>query len=145
MLSSAEATGQVVISGNISQARDGDKVRVLLDGVELATGEINKNTFNIEVDSTKLIQAQNKNINVEIMATDDAGNNMTVTADKTYALDSLAAPQISLAKIATDDVLNEKEAAEKVLISGSVSGAKQAMQVRVLLDGTEIGKGEVNG
>ena len=56
MLSSAEATGQVVISGNISQARDGDKVRVLLDGVELATGEINKNTFNIEVDSTKLIK-----------------------------------------------------------------------------------------
>ena len=143
VLSSAEATGQVVISGNISQARDGDKVRVLLDGVELATGEINKNTFNIEVDSTKLIQAQNKNINVEIMATDDAGNNMTVTADKTYALDSLAAPQISLAKIATDDVLNEKEAAEKVLISGSVSGAKTGDAVRVLLDGTEIGKGEV--
>ena len=143
VLSSAEAAAKVAISGNVSQARDGDKVRVLLDGVELATGEINQNKFNIEVDSAKLVQAQNKTVDVEIVATDDAGNSMTVTANKTYALDSLAAPQISLTKIANDDVLNEKEAAEKVLISGSVSGAKTGDVVRVLLDGTEIGKGKV--
>ena len=143
VLSSAEAAAKVAISGNVSQARDGDKVRVLLNGVELATGEINQNKFNIEVDSAKLVQAQNKTVDVEIVATDDAGNSMTVTANKTYALDSLAAPQISLTKIANDDVLNEKEAAEKVLISGSVSGAKTGDVVRVLLDGTEIGKGKV--
>nr|WP_244772875.1 Ig-like domain-containing protein [Alysiella crassa]UOP05849.1 Ig-like domain-containing protein [Alysiella crassa] len=128
----------VQVVGKVSGAQENDVVRVLLAGVEIGTGKVVANAFAVSVSGSQLAAASDKTLTVEVLATDTAQNTTTGSATAAYELKNLAAPSITLAEIAGNDVLSPAEAAANVAIAGTVSGAKDGDTVNIIVDGKTV-------
>ena len=143
VINEAEATQEVAVSGSVSGARDGDKVKIYVGDKEIGSGEILANQFNVNVNGADLANATDKNVRVDVMATDDAGNSATGSLNQAYSVVTLATPTISNVHISDDNKINTTEATQEVAVSGSVSGARDGDKVKIYVGDKEIGSGEI--
>ncbi|MGB7800671.1 retention module-containing protein [Buttiauxella sp.] len=117
-----------MVTGTVAgDAQDGDTVTLMLNGKPVPGAEYQlqggEKTFAIAVDNSLLTEGNNK-IDVSFTGHDTSGNVYTSTDTHTITLDTTIGANITLQPVATDDVINAKEA-DSVSIKGTVDGDAQ--------------------
>ncbi|MCS3603139.1 ribosomal 50S subunit-recycling heat shock protein [Buttiauxella sp. BIGb0471] len=115
-----------MISGTVDgDAQDGDIVTLMLNGKPAGTYTLQGGlkTFDIPVDNSLLTEGDNK-IDVSFTGHDTSGNVFTSTDTHSITLDTTIGAHITLQPVATDDIINAKEA-DNVSIKGTVDGDAQ--------------------
>lgn len=141
VLSAPEAANQVVLTGKVNGAREGDVVSITLEGKIIATEKVLNNGFRFTLDGKTLADANQKTLNVAVLATDDTGNQKSGSADITYEVVRLNTPVVNSIVVSDDNRLIQAELADtakSVVISGSLKDAPDGSVVKILLDNQEI-------
>lgn len=117
-----------MVTGTVAgDAQDGDTVTLMLNGKPVPGAEYHlqggQKTFAIAVDNSLLTEGDNK-IDVSFTGHDTSGNVFTSTDTHTITLDTTIGANVTLQPVATDDVINAKEA-DNVSIKGTVDGDAQ--------------------
>ena len=68
------------------------------------------------------VLAENDSVTAEVTGEDAAGNAFSADDSRDYTVDTEASATITLDTIAGDDVINAEEAADTVIVTGSVGG-----------------------
>ncbi|OAT22803.1 hypothetical protein M977_01428 [Buttiauxella gaviniae ATCC 51604] len=130
-----------MITGTVSgDAQDGDTVTLMLNGKPVVGGDYilhnGQKTFEIAVDNSLLKETDNT-LDVTLAGHDTSGNLYTSTDTHTITLDTTIGAHITLAPVATDDVINAKES-DHVSVTGTVApdgDAKLGDEVSVMVNG----------
>jgi ribosomal 50S subunit-recycling heat shock protein len=115
-----------MITGTVGgDAQDGDVVTLMLNDKPVGTYTLHGGlkTFDIPVDNSLLTEGSNK-IDVSFTGHDTSGNVFTSTDTHSITLDTTIGAHITLQPVATDDIINAKEA-DNVSIKGTVDGDAQ--------------------
>jgi len=122
VLNAAEASAAVTITGTAAgDFNAGDTVTLTVNGVDYS-GSVNAvGDFSIDVPGSEL--ANDSSVVAGMTSVDAAGNTTTAIDTAPYAVDTIA-PVISvtLATVATDNILNAAEAGAPVPLTGTVAG-----------------------
>jgi hypothetical protein len=129
VLNGTESTAaNVPVTGTVSgDAKAGDTVTLTVNG-HAYTGTVQPgNTYSINVSGADLLADPDHKVDASVTATDAAGNPVTVTAQGAYTVDTAAAAAITVATVATDNILNGAESTSaNVPVTGTVSGDAKA-------------------
>ncbi|MGB7248169.1 MAG: DUF4347 domain-containing protein, partial [Phormidesmis sp.] len=124
ILNATEAGSPVSITGAVAgDYTPGDTVTLTVNGNSV-TGTVDAaGAFSIDVPGSDLSTDGDTTIDASITTTDAAGNPGTVTATKTYSVDTTApVPTLTLNDITADNVLNAVESGSPVSVTGAVAG-----------------------
>ena len=113
VINEAEATQTVAVSGSVSGARNGDKVKIYVGNQEIGSGEVSDNQFNVNVKGADLAAAVDNAVRVEVVATDVLGNTQISSTTQNYNIAKLTTPEITLQPITGDSILNAQEIQKK--------------------------------
>ncbi|WP_025820456.1 Ig-like domain-containing protein, partial [Shewanella marina] len=84
--------------------------------------------------------ASKDSVHASVTTTDKAGNSATAETDHIYSIDTKIDAEITITKIAEDDVINATEAKGQVAISGTVDkDVKAGDIVHLTVDGKDLG------
>ncbi|WP_037470145.1 Ig-like domain-containing protein, partial [Shewanella marina] len=142
-----EAKGKVAVSGTVGKdVKAGDIVHLTVDGKDLGTATVNADlTWTAQVDGATLESATKDSVHASVTTTGKAGNSATAETDHIYSIDTKIDAEITITKIAEDDVINATEAKGQVAISGTVDkDVKAGDIVHLTVDGNYLGKATVN-
>ena len=138
VVNAAEAAGTVTITGTVTGARDGDAVKLTINGTDY-TGTVSSGTFSIaNVLGSDLAVDADQTIDGAVTATDAAGNSAAATTTKTYDVDTVPpTATITIDSVTSDNVVNAAEAAGTVTITGTVTGARDGDTVTLTINGVD--------
>ncbi|MBS1175320.1 MAG: type 1 secretion target domain-containng protein [Burkholderiaceae bacterium] len=141
VINSAEAAGNVSITGTVTGVSVGDAVTVSVNGVNYTGVVVAGNTFSISVPGSELVAAYNSGspvVGASVNATDAAGNTASATDTQTYSVDvTPPVPTLTIDVITADNTVNTTEGASTSLtITGTAGGdAKVGDTVTLVLGG----------
>lgn len=123
--------GDLIIRGQVenptnAEAKAGNKVILTVGQTEVEATLDSNLSFSAAVSGE--ILAQNSKIVAKLTTQDKAENSNTTTYEHEYQVDTLiAAPTLTINKIATDDIINAVEKREEtILVSGSAANGEHA-------------------
>uniref|UniRef100_UPI000472EEEB Ig-like domain-containing protein n=1 Tax=Shewanella marina TaxID=487319 RepID=UPI000472EEEB len=146
VINATEAKGQVAVSGTVgADVKAGDIVHLTVDGKVLGTATVKADlTWTAQVDGATLESATKDSVHASVTTTDKAGNSATAETDHIYSIDTKIDAEITITKIAEDDVINATEAKGQVAISGTVDkDVKAGDIVHLTVDGKVLGTATV--
>ncbi|MCT7568733.1 Ig-like domain-containing protein, partial [Aliarcobacter butzleri] len=112
------------ITGTVGKdVKAGDTVTVSVNGKDYPTTvNADGKTWSVEVKTSDLLSDSDKQVEAKVTTKDSAGNEVTASADKGYAVDTtLPEAEITIDVIAEDGVINLKESQEtNTTITGTV-------------------------
>lgn len=127
-------TGRVVNVDN-SAAKVNDVVTIQVGNaqssgrlVENSNGEL---TFSVPVSTVALVTHANEGLTLSLTSTDNVGNSLNSTANKTYTVNLDRNLSVTVNSIAGDDVLNKAESEGSVEITGKVTNGEQGETVEI--------------
>uniref|UniRef100_UPI003735B293 Ig-like domain-containing protein n=1 Tax=Photobacterium piscicola TaxID=1378299 RepID=UPI003735B293 len=113
----------------------GDTVTVTVGSQTYTTTVQTGNTWTVNVPGKVLVDNSGHDVHATVTATDEAGNSIVANAEHPYSVKTLDA-SITINNITTDNVINETEAKEEQIVSGSVGGGvKENDIVTITIDG----------
>ncbi|MCL9685883.1 Ig-like domain-containing protein, partial [Legionella maioricensis] len=90
VINQQEASGQVAITGHAGgDAKVGDTVTLVLNGVQYTGTLVSGNVFSINVQGSDLVADADKTISASITTTDAAGNTSVATATEAYTINAI--------------------------------------------------------
>lgn len=125
IINAQEAQGRIILNGRVTgEFNAGDKVRFYLDDDTVYTRTVDENGyFALNIEGADLVNDADKTFKVVLLAKDSAGNQGAIEATKTYGVDTtVPVATITVDNITDDNMLNSKELAGKVNLTGTVSG-----------------------
>ncbi|OPH38528.1 Ig-like domain-containing protein [Moraxella equi] len=115
----AESNENLVVSGTVENAKDGDIVKVIIGGVSQDVS-VQSGKFSLTVAGSTL--KTHTSISATVITTDTAGNTATGAKDHTYEVDTVApTPKITLNPITGDNRIDLTESAKPTTtITGNI-------------------------
>ncbi|WP_373766978.1 Ig-like domain-containing protein [Glaesserella sp.] len=123
----AESTGEVTLSGSVTNAPDGSTVKIAI-GDEILTAQVNAGLFTLSASGQLL--AKNRKLDVSVETPNKVGSEVVIHS---YDVDLEApTPTINLNPIAGDNRITTKESQnEFTTITGTVEGVEDGQEVKV--------------
>ncbi|QPB43387.1 Ig-like domain-containing protein [Rodentibacter haemolyticus] len=139
-----ESQSDILISGVTSNIIDGSSVILTVGDTEIATS-VENNRFSAFIPG--IILAKTNQIKATVQLTDNAGNPISVSEEKTYEVNTeLPAVNITIDPINQGKILNQADQAKEILISGNIEleNGVQILEVQVTI-GQDSRVAQVNG
>ncbi|ULJ59657.1 Ig-like domain-containing protein [Wielerella bovis] len=134
-LDSSEISKDIDVSGKVTgEFQNGDKVKITVGNKTYDTTVNAQGVFTVKVAGTQLATASK--VTATVVATDAAGNSITVSDDQAYTLktsSTTTTSSITLDNIANDGYINAVEAKGNIKVSGSIEGSNAAAGQKVSL------------
>ncbi|MBE4588043.1 hypothetical protein BOO31_05040 [Vibrio navarrensis] len=138
VINKAESEGLVKVTGSVGgDARPGDQVTVVVNGVTYTTSVLSNKTWEVSVSGSDL--AQDDKVTATVTGDDWAGNPFSGVSVKTYTEDTTAGT-ISINAVTGDNQVDDSED-NSVTLSGSTTGIEAGQTVSVSVvdaSGTEV-------
>ncbi|TPW42840.1 Ig-like domain-containing protein [Mixta tenebrionis] len=135
ILNQAETRQDLVISGSADGADVGQRVTVSLGGQTLQTVVLNDGSWRVTVPASVLQGLNDGETTVSVTLTDAAGNPTTIDRPLTVAANPTDLPQLTLDTISGDGYINQAEAGQPLILTGSSSNLAAGDTVTVTLNG----------
>jgi hypothetical protein len=140
-LNAGELTSSQTLSGTASVTEAGQTVTLTLDGNTFRAVVQSDGTWSTTVPSSALQALTDGNYPITATVTDEAGN--TTTQTQTLTVDT-AAPLITVAALADDNVLNAADILVTQVLTGTAAGAEGQTVNLFLGDGSPLATALVN-
>lgn len=131
-LSAAELTSSQTLTGSTGISGAGQKVVVTVGGVVHTLTADNNGNWQLTLQPTELQSLPNGNLVISVTATDSAGNSATFTGSATV---DKVAPDLVVAPIGDDNIINAIEALGTVNVTGTAPLSEAGQTVSVRLNG----------
>ncbi|KKD57814.1 hypothetical protein RN22_24395, partial [Grimontia sp. AD028] len=124
IVNAEESNSSISVTGSVSgEFTAGDLVTISVNGNDFSGTVSSSGQFSISVPGNQLVADPNSTINVQLEATDTAGNTGVITSTQSYGVDLAAQAVITLdANIAGDGAINYAESQQNIDITGVVRG-----------------------
>ncbi|WP_199903428.1 Ig-like domain-containing protein [Neisseria wadsworthii] len=142
IINAAEVQSNILISGSVEHANEGDTV-TLTAGTYQSTTTVQNGKFSLEIEGSVL--AASDSISARIETSDDVGNTASAVTTQNYTLDTeIDTPVITFNAIAEDNIINLAESkTESTLLSGTVEHAKENDEI-IINVGEAVYKGVIS-
>ncbi|PSU20298.1 hypothetical protein CTM97_18230, partial [Photobacterium phosphoreum] len=141
VINGTEATETITLHGSVGgDVKIGDEVTITIDGQSHTVTVVDNNGqlgWSLPVAGSVLAGATQDQIQAHVSIKDNFGNTVEANTIHDYSVKTLDA-SITIDNVTTDNVINEKEAAEIQLLHGSVGGdVKVGDDVTISVDGRD--------
>ena len=134
-LNQAEAGEALTLTGVSTNLQAGQTVTVTLNGISYTGSVDDGGGWSVTVPQADIAQLSDGQQNVIVSAADTAGNPVTAEGSVTVLASAANQPTITVDPIASDDLVNEQEAANDLIITGSSQRVPEGGEVTVTLNG----------
>ncbi|WP_283130575.1 Ig-like domain-containing protein [Enterovibrio norvegicus] len=124
IVNAQESKESINVTGTVTgEFNAGDQVTVSVNGNDFTGNVSPSGQFSIAVPGDQLVADPDSIINVQLEATDSAGNTGVINGTQSYSVDLAAQASITLdANIAEDGAINYAESQQNIDITGTVNG-----------------------
>ncbi|RBM71021.1 hypothetical protein DLR60_00620, partial [Vibrio tarriae] len=140
VINKAESEGLVKVTGSVGgDARPGDQVTVVVNGVTYTTSVLSNKTWEVSVSGSDL--AQDDKVTATVTGDDWAGNPFTGSGELSYEVDTTAAgaPGVTITEDVNDDgYISAAELEGQVNVTISLTGTNALVGDTLTVNGTEI-------
>ncbi|WP_241029959.1 MULTISPECIES: Ig-like domain-containing protein [Citrobacter] len=130
LLNAAEVAADQTITGKVTNAAEGDTVKVTLNSTDYTATVAADLTWSVTVPAADLAAIAEGKTTLTAEVTAANGNTGSATRDITV---DTSAPVITIDKVAGDDIVNAKEHNEALFITGSTTGALAGDKITVTI------------
>ncbi|MGR2875385.1 Ig-like domain-containing protein, partial [Vibrio vulnificus] len=148
VINKAESEGLVKVTGSVGgDARPGDQVTVVVNGVTYTTSVLSNKTWEVSVSGSDL--AQDNKVTATVTGDDWAGNPFSGSGERGYVVDNVDAPTptVEFQGMGADGVYNQDEIGADGTVSAKVTLADGTKVDDILVikdgNGTELFNGKV--
>ncbi|POC46521.1 hypothetical protein CRN32_23330 [Vibrio vulnificus] len=148
VINKAESEGLVKVTGSVGgDARPGDQVTVVVNGVTYTTSVLSNKTWEVSVSGSDL--AQDDKVTATVTGDDWAGNPFSGSGERGYVVDNVDAPTptVEFQGMGADGVYNQDEIGADGTVSAKVTLADGTKVDDILVikdgNGTELFNGKV--
>ncbi|XNL61195.1 Ig-like domain-containing protein [Vibrio vulnificus] len=144
VVNKAESEGLVKVTGSVGgDARPGDQVTVVVNGVTYTTSVLSNKTWEVSVSGSDL--AQDDKVTATVTGDDWAGNPFSGSGERDYLVDTIIAAEIDILNIAGDHKISADESNADVTVVGYVNkDAQPNDKIDFYVNGELIGSGFVS-
>jgi hypothetical protein len=135
IINQAETRQDLVISGSADGADIGQTVTVNVGGQTLQTVVLNDGSWRVTVPASVLQGLNDGETTVSVTLTDAAGNTTTLDRPLTVVANPTDLPQLTLDTISGDGYINQAEAGQPLILTGSSTNLAAGDTVTVTLNG----------
>ncbi|HBA4825538.1 TPA: Ig-like domain-containing protein [Escherichia coli] len=132
VINAAEKGAALTLSGSTSGVEAGQTVTITFGGKTYTTTVVANGSWSTTVPAADMAALRDGDASAQVRVTNVNGNSATATHE--YSVDS-AAPTVTINTIASDNIINAREAAAGVTVSGT-STAETGQTLTVTLNGT---------
>ena len=137
IINSLEVLQDVAISGTASVADAGQVVTVSFQDVDYQTQVLSDGSWQLTLPASVLQGLTDGSYLVGVSLTDAAGNSISTSQTLTRDADGATLPTLTIGPISVDNYLNQAEAANDLIISGTSTNLAEGQVVTVTLNNTD--------